>query len=301
MRDAGLAIAAVAAASEAASCSRRGGWLRPTPTAGSLGARRRRCSGSNTKLASTRPRCPTAGSIASRCSAPSPPGAGRRAPASCSAPRFTTNNSGDHHRFGFPSDTALVVGRSALFLALGAGHAVDRGLRHAHHRLSFAARAATGGGQRALAAGWELYATLEGDRARAITTAPKVGWGVLAPIADRGELTDHALASLSMAYFAYFPESGAIVDRARRRSPRRSRWGSAAASARSRATAARARRGVFEAMASPPRAVQLSVGGRRAHRGEHSPPARRSAPGHASRARRTHGAGRRAEIVCARR
>ena len=37
---------------------------------------------------------------------------------------------------------------------------------------------------------------------------------MLAPIADRGELTDHALASLSVAYSAYFPESGAIVDRA---------------------------------------------------------------------------------------
>ena len=121
---------------------------------------------------------------------------------------------GDHHRFGFPSDTALVVGRSALFLALGAGTpsiaAYD--MRIIGYRSLRAPLPESGSGRWPL--GWELYATLEGDHTCAITTAPKLGWGLLAPISDRGELTDHALASLSIAYSAYFPESGAIVDRA---------------------------------------------------------------------------------------
>ncbi len=121
---------------------------------------------------------------------------------------------GDHHRFGFPSDTALVVGRSALFLALGSGMpsiaAYD--LRAIGYRSLRAPLPEAGHGRWPL--GWELYASVEGDRARALATAPKVGWGVLAPLADRGELTDHALASLSITYSAYFPESRAVVDRA---------------------------------------------------------------------------------------
>jgi len=121
---------------------------------------------------------------------------------------------GDHHRFGFPSDTALVVGRSTLFLALGAGPpaiaAYDA--RVVGYRSLRAPLPEAGDGRWPL--GWELYATLEGDRARALATAPKVGWGMLAPLAERGALTDHVLGGLSIAYAAYFPESHAAVGRA---------------------------------------------------------------------------------------
>ena len=121
---------------------------------------------------------------------------------------------GDHHRFGFPSDTALVVGRSTLFVALGAGTpsiaAYD--MRIVGYRSLRAPLPEGGSGRWPL--GWEMFATLEGDRARALAAAPKIGWGLLAPIADRGQLTDHALATLSIAYSAYLPEAGAAVDHA---------------------------------------------------------------------------------------
>ena len=206
---------------------------------------------------------------------------------------------GDHHRFGFPSDTALVVGRSALFLALGAGTpsiaAYD--MRIIGYRSLRAPLPEGGSGRWPL--GWELYATLEGDRARAITTAPKVGWGVLAPIADRGELTDHALASLSIAYSAYFPESGAIADRAAQAisaplavelraglgaEPRYRSWCAARAWIEPMATLAAGRAG-WEAEAGA--RIEASLW--------------RWARGRASRARRTHRRWSRARRSCARR
>ena len=102
---------------------------------------------------------------------------------------------GDHHRFGFPSDTALVVARSTLFLAVVRGMpsiaAYDAHLFG--YRSLRAPLPESGSGRWPL--GWELFGTLEGDRARALAIAPKVGWGVLAPLVDRGELTDHPWAA----------------------------------------------------------------------------------------------------------
>ena len=108
----------------------------------------------------------------------------------------------------------MVVGRSTLFVALGAGTpsiaAYD--MRIVGYRSLRAPLPEGGSGRWPL--GWEMFATLEGDRARALAAAPKIGWGLLAPIADRGQLTDHALATLSIVYSAYLPEAGAAVDHA---------------------------------------------------------------------------------------
>lgn len=49
---------------------------------------------------------------------------------------------------------------------------------------------------------------------RALAAAPEAGWGVLAPLADRGALADHALAGVSIAYSAYLPEADAARARA---------------------------------------------------------------------------------------
>jgi hypothetical protein len=39
--------------------------------------------------------------------------------------------------------------------------------------------------------------------------APRVGFGLLAPLFDRGELTDHLLATFGLAYAGFFPTDAA--------------------------------------------------------------------------------------------
>jgi hypothetical protein len=111
---------------------------------------------------------------------------------------------GDHRRFGFPSDTAMVVGRSLTFVALEDGKPAFRsydarlfGYRTVRQTLPESAAHA--------ALGWELYLDVSGNWARNLAAAPKLGWGVLAPIMDRGDLADHILVGLGLAYQGYFP------------------------------------------------------------------------------------------------
>ena len=111
---------------------------------------------------------------------------------------------GDHRRFGFPSDTAMVVGRNATFVALGNGRPALRsydarlfGYRTVRRTIPESPAHA--------AFGWELYFDLAGNWARNLAAEPKLGWGVLAPVFDRRDLGDHVLVGLGLAYHAYFP------------------------------------------------------------------------------------------------
>jgi hypothetical protein len=116
---------------------------------------------------------------------------------------------GDHRRFGFPSDTALVVARSsALFTIAGRTPAVA-----AYEMRAFGYRSLrlplpeAGGTRRPI--GWELYADVGGSRARALDAQVKVGWGLLAQLVERNDLRDHLLVGLSVAYDGYFPSAAA--------------------------------------------------------------------------------------------
>jgi len=112
---------------------------------------------------------------------------------------------GDHHRFGFPSDTALVVARSSLFLTVAGGRpAIDAYAgRLFGYRSLRAPLPESGAGRWPL--GWEVWGDLEGDRARRLATAATLGWGLLAPIAHRDDLNDHGLGGLALTYTAGFP------------------------------------------------------------------------------------------------
>jgi hypothetical protein len=111
---------------------------------------------------------------------------------------------GDHRRFGFPSDTAMVVGRNATFVALG-----DRrpALRSYDTRLFGyrTVRRTIPESPAHAAFGWELYLDLAGNWTRNLAAEPKLGWGVLAPVFDRRDLGDHVLLGVGLAYHAYFP------------------------------------------------------------------------------------------------
>ena len=101
----------------------------------------------------------------------------------------------------------MVVGRSLTFVALESGkpafHSYDArlfGYRTVRQTLPESA------GHAAL--GWELYLDVSGNWARNLAAAPKLGWGLLAPIVDRGDLADHVLVGLGLAYQGYFPGGG---------------------------------------------------------------------------------------------
>jgi hypothetical protein len=112
---------------------------------------------------------------------------------------------GDHRRFGFPSDTSFVVGRSGVLMTVIDG------------RLDWSQYQARILGYRSLRIplpesgasrwplGWEIYADAEGDKARALASEIKLGWGVLAPLVARDELADHLVAAFGLAYEGYFP------------------------------------------------------------------------------------------------
>jgi hypothetical protein len=116
---------------------------------------------------------------------------------------------GDHRRFGFPSDTALVVARSsALFTVAGGAPIVARYDARALGYRSLRLPLPEAGGSR-WPVGWETYVDVSGSRARDLDAEVKVGWGWLAELAERAELRDHLLGGLGLAYEGYFPGSTA--------------------------------------------------------------------------------------------
>jgi hypothetical protein len=118
---------------------------------------------------------------------------------------------GDHHRFGFPSDTGFVVARSAVAFQLGDGlpaWAAYQARAFGYRSLRMPLPEA-GGRPRAL--GWELRADLAGSRARHVATEIDLGWGVLAPLTAREDLRDHVLVTAGLSYRAFFPGAGATI------------------------------------------------------------------------------------------
>jgi hypothetical protein len=121
---------------------------------------------------------------------------------------------GDHRRFGFPSDTAFVVARSEAWLGRGPDGAAAPAL------LAYEARAF---GYRSLRLplpeadasrlplGWEAFVDVRGNRARALGAEVEAGWGMLARVLDRGELADHLIVALDVAYVGAFPTSAAVT------------------------------------------------------------------------------------------
>jgi hypothetical protein len=122
---------------------------------------------------------------------------------------------GDHRRFGFPSDTAFVVGRSSALLAWTGGAPVvarydARALGYRSLRLPLPEA-----GSSRWPIGWETYIDVSGSRARDLDAEVKVGWGWLAELAERAELRDHLLAGVGVAYEGYFPRgAGAATPQA---------------------------------------------------------------------------------------
>jgi hypothetical protein len=127
---------------------------------------------------------------------------------------------GDHRRFGFPSDTAFTVARSDLWLGPPGGVSAPDVVAYEARAFGYRSlrlplpEAPT----RGWPLGWELYVDVRGSRARALAAELEAGWSFLAPLADRGGLADHALASFGLAYASYLPTAAAPA----RSTPRRS-------------------------------------------------------------------------------
>ena len=118
---------------------------------------------------------------------------------------------GEHRRFGFPSGTAFTVARSATLLTIEGGRPVVQtyDARLFGYRSLRIPLPESGAGRAAL--GWELFADVAGSRARALASQARVGWGLLAPVAERADLRDHILAGLAVAYEVSFPAERAIM------------------------------------------------------------------------------------------
>ncbi len=118
---------------------------------------------------------------------------------------------GDHRRFGFPSDTALVVARSSALLTMASGAPVvavydARAFGYRSLRLPLPE---AGGSPRPI--GWETYVDVSGSRARDLSAETKVGWGLLIELAERSDLRDHLLCGIGLAYEGYFPTATAPI------------------------------------------------------------------------------------------
>jgi hypothetical protein len=116
---------------------------------------------------------------------------------------------GDHRRFGFPSDTALVVGRSSALMSAADGMPlVTRYDTEAFGYRSLRLPLPEAGGA-SWPIGWETYANVSGSRARQLDAEVKIGWGMLGQVVQRNDLRDHLLVGLGLAYDGYFASSAA--------------------------------------------------------------------------------------------
>ena len=118
---------------------------------------------------------------------------------------------GEHRRFGFPSSTGFTVARSATLLTIEDGRPVvlTYDARLFGYRSLRLPLPESGSGRATL--GWELFADLAGSRARALASQARIGWGLLAPVAERADLRDHILVGLALAYEVGFPAERAVV------------------------------------------------------------------------------------------
>jgi hypothetical protein len=118
---------------------------------------------------------------------------------------------GDHRRFGFPSDTELVVARSNAWLGLAgrmplalAYEARALGYRSLRQPLPEGDAAST-------PLGWEVAADVRGSRARSLAGEVSLRWGALARLLDHDDLADHVLLGVDVAYVGAFPSPGAAL------------------------------------------------------------------------------------------
>ncbi|HEY7374658.1 MAG TPA: hypothetical protein VIF57_21015 [Polyangia bacterium] len=131
--------------------------------------------------------------------------AGPTAPIAALAGALYDERIGDHRRFGFPSDTAMVVGRSEAVFSLAGGTPALRAYDARVFGYRSVRRPLPESGAARSPFGWEMFLDLSGDRARNLAAEARLGWGLLAPLLDRRELGDHLMAGIGVAYEAYFP------------------------------------------------------------------------------------------------
>jgi uncharacterized protein DUF4105 len=118
---------------------------------------------------------------------------------------------GDHRHFGFPSDTALVVGRSSALLTVAGGKpVVARYDARVFGYRSLRLPLPEAGGS-PWPVGWETYVDLSGSRARELSAEAKIGWGLLVELVERSDLRDHVLFGAGLAYEGYFPAATASM------------------------------------------------------------------------------------------
>jgi hypothetical protein len=107
---------------------------------------------------------------------------------------------GDQRRFGFPSDTELVVARSRVVLDGAVVRRYDA--RVLGYRMLRAPLPEATGRSRAL--GWDMFLDVSGNRSRDVAAALTGGWGALMPIVDRGELADHLMMEGALVWQSAF-------------------------------------------------------------------------------------------------
>jgi hypothetical protein len=116
---------------------------------------------------------------------------------------------GDHRRFGFPSHTAMVVGRSSALLTWSAARprVASYDTRIIGYR-SLSPQLPEMQGP-PLPLGWELSVDARGNQTRALAAGLTAGWGLILKLWERDDLADHLLMTGGVAYEADFPTAAA--------------------------------------------------------------------------------------------